>query len=64
MCIFINLFPNTKSHQVFAQTSQSTNGTNKKSANENTPVIKVKNNKSKEAYTYIKFHLDLCWKCT
>lgn len=30
-----------------------------KNTNENAPVIKVKNNKSKEAYTYIKFHLDL-----
>lgn len=31
MCIFIKLFPKSlKSHQVFAQTSQSTNETNKK----------------------------------
>lgn len=59
MYIFIKLFPKSlKSHRVFTKISKSTGETNK-NTNENAPVTKVKNSKSKEPYTYIKFHLDL-----
>ena len=69
MYIFIKLFPKSlESHGVFTKTSKSTSETNK-NTNENAPVTKVKNSKSKEAYTYIKFHFNLSirnlpkWRC-
>lgn len=48
-------------HWVFAQTNQRNEETkdNDKITNENSPVMKVRNNQVKAAYTDIKFHLAL-----
>lgn len=57
--IFIKIFPKSLKSHCFHPNKSQYKWNQLKHTNENAPIIKVKNNKAKEAFTYIKFHLDL-----